>query len=223
MQDVVGSLLPFAMAIALGPIPIIAIALMLQTATPGRTSVGFTVGWVIGMAALAGVLTALSSTVPEGDADHPRHRIGIVQVVLGILLILLAARKIRSRPTGDAEAEMPAFLGKLSSTTPMRSVLIGIAASAINPKHVVFALPVGTVVVDHDLSGTQIVVAIAIFTLLASVSVIGPTIAWRLSPQRVGRVVDVAFTWMVRNMNVVSAAILLLIGVNAIGKGIANF
>ncbi|MGN6483557.1 MAG: GAP family protein, partial [Thermomicrobiales bacterium] len=111
MQEVIGNLLPLAMAIALGPIPIIAIALMLKTPEPGRTSAGFAVGWVAGMAVLAVVLTALAAQVPEGDAEHPRHWIAVVQLVLGLLLILLAAKKIATRPTGDAEAEMPAFLG----------------------------------------------------------------------------------------------------------------
>jgi len=223
MQDVIGSLLPLAMAIALGPIPIIAIALMFQTATPGRTTVGFAVGWVVGIAALAAVLTALAEVVPEGDAEHPRHWLGVVQIVLGVLLILLAAQKLRSRSKGDAEADMPTFLGSLTSTTPERSVVAGFAAAAVNPKHVAFVLPVGTMIVDHGLTGAEIGAAIGIFTLLASVTVIGPTVAWRLAPERVGAAVDAVFAWMVRNMSVVSALILVLIGANVIGKGIANF
>lgn len=223
MQDVVGSLLPLAMAIALGPIPIIAIALMMQTSAPGRTSAGFTLGWVIGIVSLSVVLTGISSVVPEGDAEHPRHWIGVVQIVLGILLILLAIKKIKSRPTGDAEAEMPRFLGSLTSTTPAKSVLVGFVAAGVNPKHIAFVAPVGTMIVDHGLSIGEVGIAIAIFTLLASATVIGPTIAWRFVPDRVEGLVAVALGWMVRNMNVVSAAILLLIGTNVIGKGIGNF
>ncbi|MGN6030274.1 MAG: GAP family protein [Thermomicrobiales bacterium] len=223
MQEVIGNLLPLAMAIALGPIPIIAIALMLKTPEPGRTSAGFAVGWVAGMAVLAVVLTALAAQVPEGDAEHPRHWIAVVQLVLGLLLILLAAKKIATRPAGDAEAEMPAFLGKLAQTPPGRSPLVGFAAAAVNPKHVAFVLPIGTLVVDYGLSRGQVGTALGIFTLLASVTVIAPAIAWWIAPERVGRIVDTAFTWMVRNMNVVSAGVLLLIGVNVIGKGIANF
>ncbi|MGC4108123.1 MAG: GAP family protein [Thermomicrobiales bacterium] len=223
MQDVIGNLIPLAMAIALGPIPIIAIALMLQTPAPGRTSAGFAVGWVVGMAILAVVLTAVASVVPEGDSDHPRHWIGVLQLVLGVLLILLAAKKIATRPTGDAEAEMPAMLGRLAETTPGRSVLVGFVAAAVNPKHVAFVLPVGTLVVDYGLSRGEVGIALGIFTLLASASVLAPTVAWRVAPDRVGQIVDTAFTWMVRNMNVVSAGVLLLIGANVIGKGIANF
>ncbi|HWK80224.1 MAG TPA: GAP family protein, partial [Thermomicrobiales bacterium] len=113
--------------------------------------------------------------------------------------------------------------GKLAQTTPGRSPLVGFAAAAVNPKHIAFVLPVGTLFVDYGLSTGQVGLAIAIFTVLASLTVIGPTIAWQVAPERVGRIVDAAFAWMVRNMNVVSAAVLLLIGVNAIGKGIANF
>lgn len=222
MQDVIGSLLPLAMAIALGPIPIIAIALMLQTPTPGRTSAGFALGWVVGMAALSAVLAALAGIIPEGDASHPRHWLGVVQIVLGVLLILLAAKKLRSRPTGDAEAEMPKLFGSLASTTPERSPVVGFVAAAINPKHVAFVLPVGTMIADHGLTGVETGVAIGFFTLLASATVLGPAIAWRMSPTRVGPIVDAAFSWMVRNMSLVSAAILLLIGANVIGKGIAN-
>lgn len=223
MQDVIGGVIPLAAAIALGPIPIIAIALMLQTAAPGRTSVGFAIGWVIGIVALTIVLTGMASVVPEGDAAHPRHWIAVVQIGLGILLILLAIKKFRSRPTGEAEAEMPRFLGSLTSSTPAKSLLVGLVAAGINPKHIAFVAPIGTLIVGNGLSTAQVGLAIGIFTLLASVTVIGPTIAWRFAPKQVGRVVDAALTWMVRNMNVVSAVILLLIGTNIIGKGIANF
>ncbi|MCO5215071.1 MAG: GAP family protein [Thermomicrobiales bacterium] len=223
MQEVIGSLLPFALTIALGPIPIITIAIMLQTASPKRTGVGFAIGWMLGMTVLAVVLTMLSSQIPTGDADHPRRWLGLVQLLLGIGMLALAVKKIRSRIGSVEEAAVPGFLSSLADTTPARAVLVGVVVSAVNPKHIVLVLPVGTLILQHGLDTGQVIVAIALFVVISSITVAGAAIAYLASPERIGIVVDAGYRWMVRNMAVVSAAVLLLIGINILGKGIANF
>lgn len=223
MQEVIGSLIPFAMTIALGPIPIIAIAIMLQTQSPAKTGVGFAVGWTVGMVVLTVGLVAISSAIPKGDAAHPNRWIGLVQLMLGIWLILLAIRKIGSHLNATERAPLPGFLTLLQSTSPAKSLFVGFAAASLNPKHVVLVIPVGTLIVQHGLSPLQHAISIGIFVILSSFTVIGAAIGYLVSPVRVGRVVELGYGWMVRNMKIVSAAVLFLIGGNVLGKGIDNF
>ncbi|MCA9832398.1 MAG: GAP family protein [Thermomicrobiales bacterium] len=223
MQEVIGSLLPYALTIAFGPIPIITIAIMLQTPSPKRTGANFAVGWILGLTILAALLTMLSSQVPAGDADHPRRWIGLIQMVLGAAMLALAAKKIRSRIGSVEEAVVPGFLSSLAETTPGKAVVVGVVASAINPKHVILILPIGTLIAQNGLSSAQALVSIGLFVVLASITVAGTAIAYVVSPDRVGKIVDIGYRWMVRNMAVVSAAVLILIGVNILGKGIANW
>lgn len=223
MQDVIGSLVPYAMTIALGPIPIIAIAIMLQTPTPAKSGMGFAVGWIVGMVVLTVGLIAISSSIPEGDAAHPNRWVGLVQLVLGIGLIFLSIKKVGSHFDSTEDKPLPGFLTSLKSTSPAKSLFVGFASASLNPKHVVLVIPVGTLIVQHGLSPMQHAVSIGVFVILASISVIGAAIGYLVSPDRVGRVVELGYGWMVRNMKIVSAAVLFLIGGNILGKGIDNF
>ncbi|HET6673526.1 MAG TPA: GAP family protein, partial [Agromyces sp.] len=49
MGSVIGDILPLALGIAISPIPIIAAILMLLSPKAKGTSVGFMLGWVLGI------------------------------------------------------------------------------------------------------------------------------------------------------------------------------
>jgi len=69
MGDVIGDLLPLALGIAISPIPIIAAILMLLSPKARTTSVGFLLGWIIGIVVAVVAFTLLSSILPEDDPD----------------------------------------------------------------------------------------------------------------------------------------------------------
>lgn len=223
MQEVLGGLLPYAVTIALGPIPIIAIAIMLQTPLPRQTSALFALGWVLGMLGMAVAFTAASSFIPEGDAQHPRRWLGLVQLCIGAAILVLAYSKLRSRKPKSEEIAPPKLLASMASTTPERAVITGLMLSVVNPKHIMLVLPIGTMVIQHGLSTLQTAVAIVFFVVFASITVAGTALAYLISPAKVGRFANLAYEWMVANIAVISAIILILIGVNIIGQGIENF
>jgi len=69
MGAVIGEILPLALGVAISPIPVIAAILMLLSPKARVTSVGFLLGWVLGIVVAVTVFTLLSSILPEQDAD----------------------------------------------------------------------------------------------------------------------------------------------------------
>ena len=65
MTAVIGDILPLALGVAISPIPIIAAILMLLSPKAKGTSVGFLVGWVLGIIVAVTVFSLLSSIIPE--------------------------------------------------------------------------------------------------------------------------------------------------------------
>ena len=59
-----------------------------------------------------------------------RDSVGIAKVVLGALLVLLAARRYRGRPRGDAEPELPSWMHAIDAFTPVKSAGIAVLLSA---------------------------------------------------------------------------------------------
>ncbi|HEX5730294.1 GAP family protein, partial [Microbacterium sp.] len=69
MGSVIGDILPLAIGIAISPIPIIAVILLLLSPKAKGTSIGFLLGWVLGIVAAVTVFTLLSSVIPDADSD----------------------------------------------------------------------------------------------------------------------------------------------------------
>ena len=71
MGSTVGEILPLAVGIAISPIPIIAAILMLLSPKAKGTSLGFLVGWLVGIIAAIVVFTLLSSVLPQPTTVLP--------------------------------------------------------------------------------------------------------------------------------------------------------
>ena len=86
---VVGDILPLALGIAISPIPIIAAILMLLSPKARATSIGFWIGWILGIVVGVGVFTLLAAVIPQPDTDQPQPVAGVIKILLGLLMIML--------------------------------------------------------------------------------------------------------------------------------------
>ena len=110
MGAVIGDLLPLAVGVAISPIPIIAVILMLLAPRAGAASMGFTLGWTIGIVAVTGVVTVLAAGADVGTGSGGGSETGDwIKLGLGVLLLLVAARQWRSRPAAGETARAAAM------------------------------------------------------------------------------------------------------------------
>lgn len=107
MGPVIGEILPLALGIAISPIPIIAAILMLLSPKARGTSVGFLIGWVLGVIVAVVIFTLVSSSLPESDDHASKPIAGVIKIVLGVLLLLLAIKQWRSRPKATPNHRCP--------------------------------------------------------------------------------------------------------------------
>ncbi|MET0275450.1 MAG: GAP family protein, partial [Acidimicrobiia bacterium] len=99
MREVIGQVLPFAVGAALSPFPIIAMVLMLVTSRARANSLSFLVGWVVGLAAIGVVVLTVASGVDASSSDAS-DGVNWTKFGLGVILVVVAARHLRKRPTG---------------------------------------------------------------------------------------------------------------------------
>jgi len=83
VSDAIGDLLPSALAVALSPIPIIAIVLVLGAPNARRAGPAFAVGWVAGLLAVSVVVVLLVGSGDDPDGDDPR--LDWLKIAIGIL------------------------------------------------------------------------------------------------------------------------------------------
>jgi len=225
MNDVIGEILPLALGIAISPIPVIAAILMLLSPQAKGTSVGFLVGWVVGIVAAVTVFTLLASVLPEQDADASNPTAGWIKIGLGALLLLMAVKQWRGRPTGGVEPALPTWMKAIDTMTAVKGAGLGFLLSAVNPKNLIMAAGAGVIIggADVNLEPGEQALAVGIFTVIAAASVAVPVIAYLLASNKMAGPLESMHQWLVKENAVVMAVLLLVIGVAMIGKGIGSF
>ena len=223
MTSAIGEILPLALGIAISPIPIIAAILMLLSPRARVTSVGFLLGWVLGIVVAVTVFTLLSSVIPEDDPDASKPIQGTVQLILGLLLLVLALGQWRKRPKAGEEPVMPKWMRAIDKVSFPVALGLGFLLSAVNPKNLLMAVGAGVEIGSAELAVGESVGVIAVFTLLAASTVLVPVVGYLLAADRLRGALDALRGWLSQNNAIIMAVLLLVIGVSMIGKGIAAF
>ncbi|GAA5085782.1 GAP family protein [Microbacterium yannicii] len=223
MGAVIGDILTLALGVAISPIPIIAAILMLLSPKARVTGTGFLLGWVLGIVVAVTVFTLLSSVLPEAEEDEAQPIKGVIQLVLGVLLLLLAARQWRGRPKAGEEPALPKWMQAIDTITFPKALGLGFLLSAVNPKNLLLAASAGVTIGAAGLDGGSIVVVIAIFTLIAASTVLVPVVGYLVAAEKLRGPLDALRGWLAKENAVIMAVLLLVIGVAIIGKGIGSF
>jgi len=221
MGSIVGEILPLAVGIAISPVPIIAAILMLLSPKAKGTSVGFLVGWLVGIITAIVIFTLLSSILPQAD-DGPSTVAGVIKIVLGVLLLLMAVKQWRSRPAKGETATLPNWMTAIDSMTPAKGLVLGFLLSAVNPKNLLMAASAGLVIGGAAVSLGETIAVIAIFTVIAGSTVLVPVIAYLAASAKMAAPLGRLREWLVDNNATIMAVLLLIIGVAVIGKGIGS-
>jgi threonine/homoserine/homoserine lactone efflux protein len=216
-----GQLLPLALTIALSPLPLAALLLMLLAPDGFKSAVGFSIGWFLGLLFSATVLALLSSLLPHDRAAGSRALQIVLPLLLGGALIVLGLVQWHDRPGRGAEVPLPRWLSVLDRLSPARATLIGVGYAAFRPKNLVVAAAAGVVILGAHADPTGIAVAVAVFTALASITMLGPVLAYAFGGAAVrGRLTRLR-EWLVRNMPIITIITVLLLGVFLILAGLA--
>ena len=222
MNLVIGEILPLAVGIAISPIPIIAAILMLLSPRAKGTSVGFMIGWLAGIV-IAIVLSSLLSSVIPPETGGKSPVAGVIKIILGVLLLVLAIKQWRTRPAKGNQASLPKWMSAIDSMSAVKALWLGFLLAAANPKNLLLAIAAGVIVGSAGLTVGQTAVAITIFVLLAVSTVLVPVFGYLVASARLAGPLDKLRQWLIDNNAVIMAVLLLVLGVALIGKGFADF
>jgi threonine/homoserine/homoserine lactone efflux protein len=221
MGQAIGQVLSFGVGVALSPVPIIAVVLMLATPKARVNGPSFLAGWIVGIAGLGAIVLLAASGASASKHGTPATWVSILKIVLGLLLLLLAAKQWRARPRADNEPRLPAWMKTIDRFTPGRSTAMGIALSAINPKNLLLVVGAATAIAQTGADTFSQAVALAIFILIATLGVGAPVAIYYLMGNRATRILGELHDWMARENATIMAVICLIIGAKLIGDAIS--
>lgn len=222
LSTVIGEVLPLTLAIAVSPLSIIAVILMLLSPNARSTGPGFLIGWVVGIAAPVTLFVLTARLLPPHEAaGGPNVVRAIIQFVLAALLLLLALKGWRSRPTGDAEPALPKWMAAIDSFTFGRALGLGLLLSVPRPKNLLIAASAGVLIGGAGLSAGSEAIAIALFVGCAVSTVLVPVVAFFVASDRLRGPLEALHRWLARENTVITTVLLAFMGVLMLGKAIS--
>jgi hypothetical protein len=221
MPQAIGQLLPIALAVAISSVPIMATILILLSPKRAQSAVPFMVGWILGIAAVVSICTAFAQLIPTSRSPRrPETVIGVAEILVGLALVVIAIIEWQRARRNPATA-MPKWLNAVGSFGPWSSFGIAFALN-VRPKGVLLAIAAGLALRVNDLSLGESAIAIAIYTLVGCSTVAVPIIVTLAAPERMEPRLISAKEWVSRNSGVITAIILMMIGVVIIGIGLGQ-
>src|SRR5262245_56112999 len=167
----ISEVLPFAIAVAISPIPIIAVILMLFSDRAKVNGPVFLLGWVIGLSVVVAVVYGIAHAANAATDSTTSDTISWVKVGVGALLIGSARRQYAKRPKPGEEPVMPKWMATVDHIKPGAAFVLAIVCSAVNPKNLILAAGAAAGVAQVNDSVGDAVVALVVFVAISSLSV----------------------------------------------------
>jgi hypothetical protein len=198
-----GVLIGLGVAMALQPLPPLAVVVLLSVENGIRKAWAFFLGEFSVMFAIGVATIALHLGTSRDQASRPAS---FVKLAAGIALLVAAAWVgVRARRT--VQAAEPKWVGKLDRMQPWPAFVLG----TFLPTYVI-AVAAGAHIVGTHPGIAAAVGGMLVFVLVGTATVYGPILLAQLAPERSGPARAWMRDWLVRNRLLVACLLLLAVG-----------
>ena len=221
LGPVIGDLLPSAVGVALSPVPIVAVVLILATPRARANGLAFALGWVAGLVVVCTLVMWLTGGAEDQNSDT-NTLVAFLQLALGVVLLGVAKKQWDKRPPEGERAELPAWMDAIADFTTGKSLLMGAALAAVNPKNLALTLAGAAAIAEGGLSGEGDAVAIAAFVLIGSATTLLPVVGYLLLGDRIAAPLVRLRRWMAANNATIMTVVCVILAAKLIGTGISG-
>jgi hypothetical protein len=129
------------------------------------------------------IVLSVSGSASASSSGSPATWVSWVKVVLGLLLLVVAARQFRGRPKHGEEAPLPKWMASIDDIRPLGACGLAALLADVNPKNLLLAVGGATPIAQTGISGGEQAIAYLVFALVGT---LGSASRWR-STSSVGR------------------------------------
>jgi Sap, sulfolipid-1-addressing protein len=217
MWQALGGLLPIAVAVALSTVPITVTILILLSPNRSRAALPFLIGWVIGVAAVIILSVVGASALPEPSRRGPDTTTAVLLMMVGAALIVLGIVHLR----GGSRTGLPRWLSTVDSFGALVSFAVAVVLD-FRPKGLLLGVAAGLALHAASVKAGEAAVLIAIYTVIATSTVVIPIAASFIAPRRMEPKLIAARDWMAHNGGTLTSLMMLMIGVVIVGAGLTH-
>ena len=213
----IAEVLPFAIGVAISPVPIIAVILMLFSSRAKVNGPMFLIGWAVALAIVSGVAFLAGEAASESTTTDA---VSWSQVLFGALFVLLAVRTWSKRARAGEQPEQPKWMAGIDSFSPVKALTLALLLAGVNPKNLLLGAGAGAAVAGLALPTTEAVVSLAAFVIIASLTIAVPVVYYLVGGDAARTRLDTVKEWLAVHNDAVMTVLFLVLGVNLISKGV---
>jgi hypothetical protein len=218
--EALGDSLPFAVAAAISPLPIVALVILLTTPSPAGKVAAFFAGWLAGLAGTGAIVILLADGTGPAGSDEPSDVVAVVMLVAAAGLFWLGARSWGKRPVGDDDPEPPDWSRAVSGFGPAKAAGVGLVAAG-NPKNLLLTVGGALEIAAAGSGASMEFAALAVFVAVSSLGVLTPVTIRLVRGEASAANLARLRVWLERHSAAIMAAILLVIAANLAGDAIS--
>jgi hypothetical protein len=220
MWQTIWQLFPIALAAAVSSIPITATILILISDRRDEAALPYLLGLVLGAAAFLTLATVAAQALPGGRDREHASGVAVIETLVGAALVVAGVFALLRRRSAR-ESRLPAWMSRLDSLRAGPAFGLGLALN-VRPKAVLLVAAAGLVLWRASLRVEGTALAIAVFTLVATSTVVIPIVLTLVSPERMGPRLVQARSWLATYGPDVTATIVVLVGAFILGTGLTH-
>jgi hypothetical protein len=221
MWTVVGQKLPDAIGIALSAMPIAGLLLMLTAAQAGQAkALAYTLGWMFALSGAVTLTTLAGQAVTQALGGGTVIWVGILEILLGVIQLYLGFITFRRRPKTPSDVEEPRWMKAVGRMSVGSAFVFGILMIVTNAKNLSLSIAAGASFVRAKLSIGQLVASIAVFTLIGSITILGPMLLTLLAPKRSASFLVAAREWLIANNVIILTLVFWIVGAIILASGL---
>jgi Sap, sulfolipid-1-addressing protein len=188
---VVLNLMLIGLAVTLDPLPLTAFLVVLPSARGVRKGAAFVFGWLVSLAIVVTVTVLATGNNPPKPATAPSLAALAVKIVLGVVLVRIAARHIRARGQPKPPRKPPKWQAHVDSMSPWFALAL---APTLQPWVLIGAG--AATVVEAKLSSWESFLALGLYCVLASSSYLAMEIYAIVRPAQSQALLARCRTWI---------------------------
>jgi hypothetical protein len=175
---------------------------------------------VFGTFILVALGTIAASSIPQPRPRQPDTLVGALEILIGAALIGLGSSSLR-RLREKVRGSEPVWSDAVGAFGAGRSLGLGLVLN-VRPKGLLLCAAASLAVHSANDSFEVSAVLVVAYTVIATSTVALPILATLISPRSMEPRLIAARTWLDENGSMVTASIMMLIGVLVAGYGITN-
>lgn len=219
MLSLLGDLLPYAVPVALSPLPLIAMFALLLAPAGLRGGVAFLAARIAVLALVALVVALLATGLATPDGPET-ERGGWLRIIAGFLLVGGSGLVWHGRPRAGTESRTPGWMASIDRATPAGAARLGAILTVANLKELSFGIGAGLILGGTGLPALTTLAGALVFAGIASLGTALPLVWLAVAGEDARAGLEAAGDWLRRNNSIVVAAVLVTVGALLIGSGL---